>query len=273
MILPADLLPRYKHLRQVGLPLNNQFVKLLSREDIHEGARRLGILRKNTIVLDTEDQSSVLMDFCIHDVRRDGMTALDRYLAVSPPPADSDEMLLLKAKQQAWYSLFTVVGVERGVGVEFRDMLSNESMFILDVGLSQTGHRGSLLASRMMVAEGIGMTTGAGLPVSGFSRGDWERFVQSLAAMLKGENPRRLPPKVAGKLTATIVSACLKHGAAEHIHYRDPGEGIPNRPGAAPAARAGRNDPCPCGSVRKFKHCCGAPAGNRARPSVWRNRP
>jgi uncharacterized protein len=28
-------------------------------------------------------------------------------------------------------------------------------------------------------------------------------------------------------------------------------------------ASAGRNDPCPCGSGRKFKHCCGA-RGNGA---------
>ena len=27
---------------------------------------------------------------------------------------------------------------------------------------------------------------------------------------------------------------------------------------AAPAAKAGRNEPCPCGSGRKFKKCCGA---------------
>lgn len=27
-----------------------------------------------------------------------------------------------------------------------------------------------------------------------------------------------------------------------------------------PPAKAGRNDPCPCGSGRKFKKCCGAPA-------------
>jgi uncharacterized protein len=35
--------------------------------------------------------------------------------------------------------------------------------------------------------------------------------------------------------------------------------GPANLPGA-PAARAkvGRNDPCPCGSGRKFKKCCGA---------------
>jgi SEC-C motif-containing protein len=27
---------------------------------------------------------------------------------------------------------------------------------------------------------------------------------------------------------------------------------------AAPAVKAGRNDPCPCGSGKKFKKCCGA---------------
>ena len=32
---------------------------------------------------------------------------------------------------------------------------------------------------------------------------------------------------------------------------------------AAPAERTGRNDPCPCGSGRKFKQCCGA-----ARPAA-----
>jgi hypothetical protein len=32
-------------------------------------------------------------------------------------------------------------------------------------------------------------------------------------------------------------------------------------PGPAPAP-VGRNDPCPCGSGKKYKHCCGAPAAN-----------
>ena len=27
--------------------------------------------------------------------------------------------------------------------------------------------------------------------------------------------------------------------------------------GPAPAAKTGRNDPCPCGSGKKFKKCCG----------------
>ncbi len=35
--------------------------------------------------------------------------------------------------------------------------------------------------------------------------------------------------------------------------------GLPQQPAApvAPAAKVGRNDPCPCGSGKKFKNCCG----------------
>lgn len=34
-------------------------------------------------------------------------------------------------------------------------------------------------------------------------------------------------------------------------------ENDPHRPAAAQRAKVGRNDPCPCGSSRKYKKCCG----------------
>lgn len=34
------------------------------------------------------------------------------------------------------------------------------------------------------------------------------------------------------------------------------GEELPARPFQA-SAKVGRNDPCPCGSGKKYKHCCG----------------
>jgi preprotein translocase subunit SecA len=37
-----------------------------------------------------------------------------------------------------------------------------------------------------------------------------------------------------------------------------------NRPSAAPAGKIGRNDPCYCGSGKKYKHCHGRPAGMTA---------
>src|SRR5438105_4903900 len=93
----AALVPRYEHLRNVALRLNDRLVKTLSRRDLDEGGKKLGILRGNTLVLDTEDEIAVLMDYCIYDLRRKGSNAVERYLADSPPPAESDEMVLLQA--------------------------------------------------------------------------------------------------------------------------------------------------------------------------------
>jgi uncharacterized protein YecA (UPF0149 family) len=42
---------------------------------------------------------------------------------------------------------------------------------------------------------------------------------------------------------------------ASLIMERDPG---PKEEGKSSRSTAGRNDPCPCGSGRKFKKCCAA---------------
>lgn len=44
--------------------------------------------------------------------------------------------------------------------------------------------------------------------------------------------------------------------AAVHRLYGAPG-GAPSDAAGTAAAKIGRNDPCPCGSVRKHKRCCG----------------
>src|SRR5439155_11128691 len=116
----AELLPRYKHLRRVGLELNKQLVKTLSRSALDEGGKKLGILKRNVLTLDTEDEIAVLMDYCLHDVRRHGLNAIERYLAESPPPPDSDDWLLLQALRQSHYALVVVESAEPGVGVHVR---------------------------------------------------------------------------------------------------------------------------------------------------------
>ena len=39
--------------------------------------------------------------------------------------------------------------------------------------------------------------------------------------------------------------------------YRLKAEWNPNAPVRNTAVRVGRNDPCPCGSGKKYKQCCG----------------
>ncbi len=64
------------------------------------------------------------------------------------------------------------------------------------------------------------------------------------------------------------VPATLSHPEAQGLGAsREQQERVANNPVGAPAApttvrrtqpKVGRNDPCPCGSGKKYKHCCGA---------------
>jgi hypothetical protein len=191
----SELLARYQHLRQIGLQLNNRLVETLSRNVLDEGGKKLGILKKNVLVLDSEDEMAVLMDYCIHNVRRQGVNAIERYLMDSPPSPDSDEMMLLQAMRQARYSLFAVESVEPGVGVHVRDLLGDEPLFLVDVGFSRTAGPGMILAARVMSPGGIGMTTGAALPVGMLSSTERARFVQSIRTIFKDREFRRLHRK------------------------------------------------------------------------------
>jgi hypothetical protein len=253
----ARLVPIYRRLRELGVKLNKALVHSLSREELEEGSRRLGILREGTLVLDSEDELAVLMDYCIYDIYRGGRNAVERMLAESPP-SDPEERALLEAKSRAYYSVFQVTDAERGVGVIVEDTLRGGTHFMADVSFGDTARKGYLLAGRVIAMDAFLMSTGAMLPVAG-------RGAQRLADVLEHEVPRdtdftRLTPAQQADLTTQMIRACLEGGAAEHITYATPGE-APERgrwsfeqPGRV---RANRNDPCPCGSGRKYKSCCG----------------
>ncbi len=48
-----------------------------------------------------------------------------------------------------------------------------------------------------------------------------------------------------------------KGGTWFYVDGRPGGQGAAAPEAVAPIAKVGRNQPCPCGSGRKFKHCCG----------------
>ena len=49
--------------------------------------------------------------------------------------------------------------------------------------------------------------------------------------------------------TAREFEEAVRTGAVAHHH-------VPLKPIVNKAAKVGRNEPCPCGSGKKFKHCC-----------------
>jgi hypothetical protein len=247
-----EIVSWYKRLRAVGLNLNSKLVKRLNKDVLDEGGKKLGFLRKGVFVFDSEDESSVLMDYCLYDVRRNGRNTIEQYLLDSPPAPESDEMVCLRSMQQAVYSLFIVESVIRGFGVTVRDLLSNKSVVIVDFGFGRTAQSGLVFASRLLFHEGFAMTSGAALPVGVLPEGERRAMIAMLSGVVTPDQDGRFDP-------APLIRTCLERGCSSHVQYQEPTE-RPARhrpePGRPRSPQPSRNAPCPCGSGKKFKNCC-----------------
>jgi len=246
----AGILACYKHLRAVGLTLNHKLVQRLSKDVVYEGGRKLGLLKRNALVFDSEDETAILMDYCIYDVRRQGRNAFEQYLLDSPPAQESDEMVCLRAMQRAVYSVFVVESVIRGYGVEVRDLLSNRTIVVVDMGFGSTAKPGVIFASRLLLHEGFSMTGGAALPLGVLPEDQQQSMIKKLAEAAAPDDSGYFDP-------APLIRACLSRGCWSHIRYQEPSGRLFAQQRAPEGIRSvGRNDPCPCGSGKKFKNCC-----------------
>jgi hypothetical protein len=260
----AEIVAFYKRLRRVRLRLNNELVGRLSRDVLDEGGKKLGILRRGMFVFDTEDESAVLMDYCIYDVYRSSRNAIGQYLQENSPDPESDEMACLQAMREAKYALVLVTGIEPGVGCHIRNLFTDETRLLVDKGFSQTARPGVLLATRLLDFGAFVTTTGAALPLGILTSDESAAWQRKLSTGVDGgrEDP------------APLIRGCLERGASSHVRYegstpsRKSNDREDYRPIGAlaqqrrtlakrgPAKPAG-NRRCRCGSGKMFKNCCG----------------
>ncbi len=228
---------------------------MVSGDEIGAAARDLGILHGKNIDLETEDEIGVLMDYAIHVLRReDGRNAVDRLLMENSPPEGSDQIRLLRSMQRSLYTIVQVQTPIPGVGVRGLEGPGRTPMLIVDIGFSQTAVPGMAMATRVhSPGEGWWMTTGAALPLN----------QQALDRIVSGSEVyrRRYGVEPAGReQTKLITRACIASGASRQIRYATPDEPDERPAATSPirvSSKVGRNDPCPCGSGRKHKKCCG----------------
>jgi hypothetical protein len=252
----SGLLEAYRRMREAGFRINNLIVKTIPKKTLEGCARTLGFFQKGVLSFETEDEMSLLMDYCLYHPQPDGRNLVAKYLEKSPPPSSSDEMAALQSMTRAYYSLFQVDDAVRGVGVSVQDLLRGESGFIVDVGFGSTARRHLMMATRIIPMDGFLMTGGAGLPVDAVAA---KRIFSELRR--SGYDPetldfKEITPRQEAEVAAIIIRECRSTGMTSHIAYAETGSPAPPRPGVPEARRVGRNDPCPCGSGRKFKACC-----------------
>jgi len=281
---------RYLACRRTTRGFNNAIVKSLSRDDLQRGARDLGMFHRNTIVWGNEAEMAVFCDHCIYDIRRQGQTAVERFAAASEAPPGGQERFMLDAMVSARYALLVVRRRVGSVGLAVADLFREEEAMLCDVSFAATVPRGAILATRILYpkSEDFCITSGAALPVSPDDLMDIAEIMVGLGARSPAD-VARLGREDRDWLTTRTLHTLVRGGMTEFVAYTETGS--PSSDESAPdlfvspreefgpqglgAAFSGngrslhrpprierpqrvcRNDPCPCGSGRKFKKCCG----------------
>lgn len=255
---PAALLRRYRQLRAMMRDLHTELMHTLPKGMFTECGRKLGLLVDGTLVFDSEDEASVLMDYCLYDGWSGQHNAVTRFRAKQPYAAGTDQALLLDAMSRARYSLFQVERVADGVGVNCRDILRGDGGTIVDEGLGNTAVPGVVVAGRLVVLPELSMTTGAALAVDADTLEDIQSMLEDGAHGVGHGDFNNLAHHEASALTAMIIRRLLARGTPTRGTTPGPGRRAESsRNPQSTARRPSRNEPCPCGSGRKYKRCCG----------------
>ncbi|HQL70863.1 MAG TPA: SEC-C metal-binding domain-containing protein, partial [Bacteroidales bacterium] len=79
-----------------------------------------------------------------------------------------------------------------------------------------------------------------------------------MSTLMKGHIPIQQGDEVAeARQQRKLDTSRMTTGRSEQ-GYNDPSQGKPSNQPVKVEKKVGRNDPCPCGSGKKFKHCHGA---------------
>jgi len=257
----TTMLKRYRQLRAIMRDLHSELLGSLSKNTITMCGKKLGFMVDGTLVFENEDESSVLMDYCLYEGLIEQQNTISRFMAKQPYEPRSDEMMLLDAMSRSRYSLLQVEGVAKGVGVNCCDLLRGDSGSIVDEGLGSTACQGVVFACHLVVLPEMSMTTGAALPIDAEALEDIRGVLDDRNKGVGQAVFNELNQQDQAELSSIIIRCALSAGASSRITMRGPRRRVGSQqPNPPTALRPSRNDPCPCGSGKKYKRCCGPSA-------------
>lgn len=251
----SELVENYKRFREVNRNLNNILFRKVSEKAIRKCGGKLGIMRGGTFVFEDEQEMDVLMDYCIYAYYENGQNAVSRYMAESPPELGSDEYVVLKTMTESFYTLVQIEQVLKGVGVWADDLLGDRRYPLIDMGLGKTGTKGLVIATRLLPFADFVMTSGAPIPIDPEVTEEIFDYINQHFGSEDGKYIT-LDMQQRADLITTIIRLCLGDNMTAHVRYQDVETTlVPQLLGRE--NRVGRNEPCSCGSGKKYKHCCG----------------
>ena len=214
-------LDRYKHFRQLGRTYNLELVKQLPPPALPESGKKLGLYKAGTLIINQDDEIAVAYDYSLHHYRRIGKNPIERALETSPPAADSDEMIYLRAMAGSRFSLFRVEDILPHRGARLKDLVTDEALDLMDIGLSSAGIPGIIVAGRLLSFDGFNMSSGTLIPVPEPVFESRIRPVISKFMPDKDGATAPLAPAQSAAFEAQVIRIALHEGGEDNSFYTD----------------------------------------------------
>ncbi len=169
-----DIVEKYKRIREVGMPLNHKMIKsCLSKEIIFNSAKLLGIVQRDVLIFENEEETSVLMDFALHEYKVNNKNAVQVYREKIGGQNETENEILASLLS-SYTSLFKVFGISENT-LLLRDILKKEDKLIklIEISFSKTATPGMLLFIRAVPFNDFYRTSG----ISFAFRSDMEKYI------------------------------------------------------------------------------------------------
>jgi hypothetical protein len=210
----TEILTRYRRLRQISKELHQAVLDVIAPNVVLGWAKRLGLARGRTVLLESEQDMTLAEDLAIYQARPGRSHPLDRYARAARLAPGSDETIVLEAMRQAHFSLWRVERRHGIMGLVLRDLLRGEDIWLADEALEKSARPGLEVAARLLKSEGFAMTARIVVPVTpalmeeAFARAPALRRVQ-------GDALARDPHFAIG-----IYRAAVATGAMESVRFK-----------------------------------------------------
>ena len=162
----SEILARYRHLRQISKEQHRAVLDVIAPNVVLDWAKRLGLTRGRTVLLESEQEMTLAEDLAIYLARPGRPHPLDRYARAARLAPGSDEAIVLEAMRRADFSLWRVERRHETMGLVLRDLLRGEDIWLADEALERSARPGLVMAARLLKPEGFAMTARIVVPVT-----------------------------------------------------------------------------------------------------------
>jgi hypothetical protein len=217
-LLPGrdEVLARYRRLREISKQHHHEVLKFVSGDRILHQARRLGLAKGKTLILDDMDEMNYVCDLAIHTAPAGRSRAIDRYARSVRLAAPSDEALVLEAMRAARFSILVMERRHATAGLVATDLFRRTEVWVVDIGLESSMPDGGIIATRLFTPERFAMTAGVQVP---FDLGTIEDLCAELPNSLRDTDLTALVDD--RRFAEVIYRVALSNGVMDRVRYQD----------------------------------------------------